>query len=443
MKHALLFLLLIVVMALPAFAQALIFNQGDTVQTPDGRTGKIESFKNQEMAKVRFGENDTQYFMLTDLKVVQPPKPPRTGPQETFHVGETVEDERGKQLIIESINGNSAKVRYGVGRYNVYDEPLENLVSAKTAALRREQAKTQKIALAQFEDESRPFLETLALTARAYNPKYREAASFTINPALTAKVRKDLEGLHAVCQKYPNLTSPPSADPNNIRENPAELCKMAENPAEMTAKATGVVAGVRGEQNISRWIRKVTETMGQREGYVKDDVQMLLYNRAEWERTELASVRKKYASLGDAVPPQVLAPLNEKVDELKAQIARDAPPRSWKQPPYSDAALEAMVRQAYPAQYPGVKVFKTGMTFTTWKAEDDTSLVGSGTDYKVYRTTKGAYRYKLGLALVKLPNQPFCQIRDFQVQQNKAGAGYSAAKLHLPLGYTGIFVKCQ
>lgn len=64
------------------------------------------------------------------------------------------------------------------------------------------------------------------------------------------------------------------------------------------------------------------------------------------------------------------------------------------------------------------------------------------TDYKVYRTTKGAYRYKLGLALVKLPNQPFCQIRDFQVQQDKVGAGHAAARLHRPLGYTGIFVKC-
>ncbi len=445
MKRTLLFLLLIAAMTLSAFAQALIFNQGDMVQTPDGRTGKIESFKNQEMARVRFGPgaNETQYFMLVDLKVVKAPKPPRSEPQETFQVGDRVEDENGKQLIIESINGNSAKVRYGVGRYNVYDEPLENLVSTRTAALKREQAKTQKLMLVQFEDESRPFLGTLALTARAYDPKYREAGSVTVNPALAEKVRKDLEGLHAVCQRYPNLTNPPGANPDNIRNNPADLCKMAENPAEMTAKATGVVAGIRGEQDIQRWISKITQTMRQREGYVKDDVQMLLYNRGEWERTELAGLRKRYASLGDAVPSAVLAPLNEKVEELKEQIARDAPTRSWQQPPYTDAALEAMVRKAYPAQYPGVKVLKTGMTFTSWKAMDDTSLVGSGTDYKVYRTTEGAYRYKLGLALIKLPNQPFCQIRDFQVQQNKIDAGYSAAKLHLPIGYTGIFVKCQ
>ena len=47
-----------------AAAQSVVFKQGDTVQTPDGRTGFIESLKNQEMAKVKFGENDSRYFML-------------------------------------------------------------------------------------------------------------------------------------------------------------------------------------------------------------------------------------------------------------------------------------------------------------------------------------------------------------------------------------------
>jgi hypothetical protein len=318
-------------------------------------------------------------------------------------------------------------------------------MSSQSPPSRREpqqQTQEQAVLRQQFLKEAGPFFGTLVLTARAYDPKYKEGGSFTIDPSLVEKVRKDLEGLHAVCQKYPNLSLSPDSNPPSIRNNPADLCKMAENPAEMTAKATVTVAGMRGEEDISRWVRKIAEAMRNPKGYVKDDVQLVLYNRAEWERKELDSVRKEYAGMGNAVPPEVLAPLDAKADELKAKIERDAPTRSWTQPPYSEPALEAMVRKAYPAQYPGVKVFKTGMTFTTWKAMDDTSLVGSGTDYKVYRTTVGAYRYKLGLALVKLPNQPFCQIRDFQVQQDKAGAGYSAPRLHLPLGYTGIFVQC-
>ncbi len=66
--------------ALLALALAIVAS-AQTVQTPDGRTGKIESFKNQEMAKVKFGANDSQYFMLKDLKVVNP-----SG--DTFRVGD-------------------------------------------------------------------------------------------------------------------------------------------------------------------------------------------------------------------------------------------------------------------------------------------------------------------------------------------------------------------
>jgi len=75
--------LLTFALVISAAAQTVNFSEGDTVQTPDGRTGKIESFKNGEMAKVRFGAgaSDTQYFMLKDLKVVNP-----SG--DTFRVGD-------------------------------------------------------------------------------------------------------------------------------------------------------------------------------------------------------------------------------------------------------------------------------------------------------------------------------------------------------------------
>jgi preprotein translocase subunit YajC len=426
-------------------AQTLNFRQGDTVQTPDGRTGKIESFKDQEMAKVRFGPgaNDAQYFMLTDLKVVPPPKPPRTEPIETFSVGDMVEDENGKQYRIESINGNTAKLRFGPGRYNVRDELLENLMSVKMAAAKRERENAGKIIRAQFEDEARPYAVLVRSLAHAYDPKFRqEAVAITDKPATYEKWRKDLESLSAICQKYPTLTNRPGAEADNISQNPADWCKLAEQRTAVLKKMNTTLGEHYAGTEVHSWTLKIDQTIRNRSGHVKDDVQMLLYDRAAWEQKELPNVRKKYADAGESVPPNLFASLDEKVNELKALIERDAPTRSWTQPPYTDAALEGMARRAYPAQSPGVKVYKTGMTFTTWKAMDDTSLVGSGTDYKLYRTTKGAYRYKLGLALVKLPNQPFCQIRDFQVQQDKAGAGYSAARLHLPLGYTGIFVKC-
>ncbi len=427
-----------------ASEQGNTFRVGDMVTTPDERTGKIESFKNQEMAKVRFGSgaNDTQYFMLPDLKKAADLS------KETFRVGDIVVSSRspkGTPGRIESINGNSAHIKYGPGKYDSVDDLLENLKSPRAAALERDeqlQELKQKPVRAQFEDDAEPFRLTVTTLAHAYDPKFRQDASFADNPATREKWTKDLDALHVVCQKYPNLTNRPGADADNIRQNPADWCKLAEQRTTVLKKMRTTVGAHYAGREVQSWKLKIDSAMRNRNGYVKDELQMLLYDRAAWEQKELQNIKKTYADAGEPMPPDLFASLDEKINEFKAQIERDAPTRSWQQPPYTDAALEAMARKAYPAQHPGVKVFKTGMTFTTWKAMDDTSLVGSGTDYKLYRTTKGAYRYKLGLALVKLPNQPFCQIRDFQVQQDKAGAGYSAAKLHLPLGYTGIFVKC-
>ena len=425
-------------------APSLIFNQGDTVQTQDGRTGKIESFKNQEMAKVRFGPgaNDTQYFMLTTLKVIKAPKPALSGPSDVFHVGDTVVNASGQRLTIDSIDGDSAIVRYGVGNYNVYKAKLSELMSAKAAAAKTEGENEQKIIRAGFEDDAKPFMILVRTVARGLDPKYSMSVPFNPEVATYNKWLKDLEALSLVCKKYPNLTNRPGADEGNIGQNVADWCRIAEQRTAVVKGMQVIVGKQRIDSEIELWTHKIDEALRNRDGYVKDDMQRLLYDRAAWEAKELTTAMKIYADAGTVIPADAYAKLDEKVAELKAKIDRDAPTRSWTQPQYSDPASEAMARRAYPSQFPGIKVFKTGMTYTTWKAMDDTSLAGSGTGYKIYKTTIGAYRYKLGLALVKLPNQPFCQIRDFQVQQDRKGAGYSAPRLNLPLGYTGIFVKC-
>jgi hypothetical protein len=424
-----------------ASAQTLIFKEGDTVQTPDGRTGKIESFKDQEMAKVRFGSgaSETQYFMLKDLKVV---KAPKTEPIETFRVGDLVKAPKFPEGRIISINGDKATIRFGNGRYDTGVELLENLISPQALAAKTERENAGKLVRAQFEDEAKPFLILVRTLAFAYNPKYRMEISFRDEPATYQKFSKELDALYAVCQKYPNLTNPADARENNINQNMGDWCKMAEQRTAVIKRLKTAVGDQSANATINSWKLKIDEKLRNWNGYVKDDLQMLLYDRTAWEQKELASAAKKYADVGEKMPPDLLASLDEKVAELKAKIEEDAQTRHWTQPDYKDAAFEAIVRSAYPKQFPGVKVYKTGMTYATWKAEDDTSLVGSGTGYKVYRTTKDAYRFKLGLALVKLPNQPLCQIRDFEFHQDKTGAGYSAAKLYLPLGYTGIFVKC-
>lgn len=345
--------------------------------------------------------------------------------------------EGGGQGTIEAINGNSARVRTGPGKYEFGNYLLESLRDPKTAALEGDQAKQRRI----FRVEASKYFHTVDLFEQSYNPEFARTKG-GIDDAALAKGATALAELDALCKsKYHGITNEPGQE-RDISVRFADWCGMADQREEVLKKAKLGTLAMTADQETHLWVLKINEAMRNREGYVKDEIQMLVYDRPAWEQKNAGLIRKQYAAKGETMPPDAFAALYKKADELKAQIERDAPTRNWTQPRYNDAALEAIARGAYPANFPGIKVFKTGMTFTTWKAQDDTSLVGSGTDYKVYRTTKDAYRFKLGLALVKLPNQPFCQIRDFEFHQDKAGAGFSAAKLHLPLGYTGIFVNC-
>ncbi len=424
-------------------APSLIFKQGDTVQTQDGRTGKIEDFKDQEMAKVRFGfaAGDAQYFMLTSLKVVKAPKPVLSGPSEVFKVGDLVVNSSGQQLRIDSIEGDTAVVRYGVGKYNVYKIKLSEVMSSKTAAAKREDENADKLVRVQFEDDAQAFEGVIRTVAVGYDPKYRLTVGFTPEAATYEKWTRELTGLSVVCQKYPNLTSRPDADADNIRHNVADWCRIAEQRTAVVKRMQIIVGEQRINSEIQSWTNHLDQALRNSDGTVDDGVQMLLYDRPSWEQKELKYAKKIYADAGATMPTDALKPLEEKIAELKAKIEREAPTRSWEVPQHKDPALEAMVGRSFPTKYPGGKLFRTGMTYATWKSIDDTSLVSIGTDYKLYRTEIGKYRFKNGRMLVKLPNQPFCQSRMFSVEQTKSGGGYSGTKLN-GLGSKGIFVKC-
>ena len=175
--------LLMFALAMSIFAQN-IFRVGDTVTVPDGRAGKIESFKNQEMAKVRFGSgaNETQYFMLQDIKKAADPS------IITFRVGERVAlKETNQEGVIESIveKGDGAKVKFGPGKYDFKYFFFKDLITPQEAVLARERAQDelkQKPIRAGFEDEAKPFMVMVRSLAHAYSPKFRQDASFRDAP---------------------------------------------------------------------------------------------------------------------------------------------------------------------------------------------------------------------------------------------------------------------
>ena len=443
MRRIVLGLLFIAVMELTAIAQTVTFRPGDMVQAPDGRTGKIESVS-AEIAKVRYGPGpgETQFYMLTTLKIV---KDPRSGPVETFHVGDLVMVPKDgcqswgcPEYRIKSIKGEKASVISTLkGSWQEQEKPLESLTAAVTPE--------QKLTRAAFLDEAKPYDRTVKQFAHAYDPKFQDNTALNFELADLEKWRKDLEALNVICQKYPNLRNDPTSmafSPDRIDSFPTEWCKMGEQSGTLVKKMKMSDLSFRLEQDFSRWKLEIDQAMRNQSGNIEDDLQKLVYDRNAWEQKALERIRKTFAAAGEQIPRENLSPLYEKADELKAFIEKGAETRSWKQPEYTDAGLQAMAKGAYPSSFPGSVVYKIGMTFATWKLENDTSYVGSSADYNFYRTTIGISRYKRGLALVKMPNQPLCQIRDFTIYQKKAGGGYGASQVLRPLGDRGVFVKC-
>ena len=428
----------LLILTLAAVVAAQTYKQGNSVETQDGRIGVIESFKNNEMAKVKFGDGSSQYFMLTSLKVIQPPKPVLSGPSEVFRPGDLVVNSAGQQLRIDSIEGDTATVRYGVGKYNVYKEKLSQLMTAKTAATNLEQENAGKLVRAQFEDDAKAFEDMIRTVAAGYDPKYQMTVGFAPEAATYAKWTRELTGLSAVCQKYPNLTSRPDANADNIRHNLADWCRIAEQRTAVVKRMQIIVGEQRINNEILRWTNELNEALKNKGGAVNDAIQMLLYDRSAWEKKEMKAADKIYADAGATIPADALKPLEEMIVELKAKIDREAPTRSWVVPGQKDPGSEALATRGFP----GAKVLRSGMIYTTWKSANDTSLIGTASNgAKLYRTTIGFYRYKLGNALVKIPGRPYCQDRAFSVGQPKKGGGFGATEFTGFRDY-GIFVKC-
>lgn len=409
------------------------FNVGDTVQMPNGKIGKIESLTG-EVAQVRSGA-ESDFVVVQDLKKIE------TEPQRTFRVGESVVA-NGQAGVVEELtqDGKGAKVRFGSGKYDFKWVPFVNMKSPSEGRAVAEQEKMAKI----FYVEAKPYFESVGWVLQYYDPKAIDLKGSKLHGDDRKKVANDLAELDRLCTtKYPNIENEKMANPNAevpLYQRYADQCAIARNRDEILKKAKARVLALSTEREIESWSYKLTR-LSTGIGYlVGDDVQMLIYDRAGWEQTTAAKIRKEYAAEGETMPPDAFAPLYKIADEVKAKIAADVETRSWKQPKYNDAAFEALGRRELAGDFPGAKVSRIGMTYTTWEVRDESTFVGSDSVWRYYRITPGAYRYKNGELLAQLPNRPFCQIREFTVTQRKAGGGYGPAKAY---GSTaGIFVKC-
>jgi len=432
MKHTLLFLLLLVVMALPAFAQET-FHVGDTVQIPDGRTGKIESFKDR-VAKVRLGpgEKEFQYFVVEDLKKVAAPRTPGDEPPETLRVGDIVEAPGGRQGRIESINGNSAKVRYGPGKYDFGNDLLENLKNPKAAALEREQDKQRKI----FRVEADKYFNTVRLFEQFYSPEHADVKG-GIDAAMIRKATVELAELDELCtSKYPGITNDPKyLDRLTFRSG--DWCGIAAKRSELLQSVTSGTQSAVGSRFIEGWKRSINKSLNPRRGgvsdAVSDDVQAMLFDQAKWKAKDLPNLQRLYAQNGGTVPADIWDAVKPELDKLRQKVETDSQTKSWTVPPYKDVAVEAFVKSKYSAnpKFRGIVIVKSGMDFTTWKLfKNDLGIPTS--------------QIKQGWLLVKIPNQQgLCQAREFAVEKVYTGGGTFSAVQMAGFSEAGTYMKCN
>jgi len=426
MKHILAFLLLLFVMALPAFGQ-VNFKVGDTVTIPDGRTGKIESFKDR-VAKVRLGPgpNDFEYLVVDDLKKVA------ASPTETFQVGDLVESPGGKQGRIESINGNSAKVKYGPGKYDFGYDLLENLKSPKAAATEREQEKQRQI----FRVEANRFFRTVELFEQFYNPEFSSMKG-GIDAAAIKKATVELAELDALCtSKYPGITNDPKyLDRLTFRSG--DWCGMAAKRNEILQSVTSGTQSAVGTRFIEGWRRAINQSLNPRRGgasdAVSDDVQAMVFDLAKWKAKDLPNLQRLYAQNGGTVPADIFDAVRADLDKLRQKIETDAQTKSWTVPPYKDPGIEAFVKSKYAAnpKFRGIVIVTSGMDFTTWKLfKNDLGIPTS--------------QIKQGWLLVKIANQQgLCQAREFAVEKVYTGGGTFSAMQMAGFSEGGTYMKCN
>ena len=258
-----------------------------------------------------------------------------------------------------------------------------------------------------------------------------------VDPKKWEKVAQDLAALDTLCKtKYAGLTNNPDRPrENELRKLPATWCAIAANRIEYEKR--GRAFALRSQFLPLNVEDELKAAMTNTDNRTPDEAQAVLYNRAKWQAEQTAKFQPRFAAMKTEMPTDLFDGAFAKADELKAIIEKDAPNRSWKQPTYKDAAVESFIKTKFATapEFKGAKVVKIGLDYTTWKKRESRSYVGSDSKYAYYKVEYNSY--KRGVALVKMPGQPFCQAREWIV-----GRGAKGITL-VSLGGAGVYMKCQ
>lgn len=363
--------------------------------------------------------------------------------QEAFTVGDEVEvyctclgPMRWTVGRVEQISGNTIKVRYG----NLKNQ-FTTVPNTPEMIVRRGQTQTkadENSLRNQFRIEAGKYLQIVQFYAPFYDTAYKKIGlppPHDLQKSINLLVELDVL-CKAKYSKIKDYERPWNKDTISF-DNPSVWCLIAAKNKDLEKPFRTESAKTYLQSLLTITLTNLNKAIKDKDNRTADEIQKLLFEPAQWKAEMNAKAKQKFAEYGVEMPSDFFAEVEKKADELLSLINKNAPNRNWQKPPYNDAAVESFIRTKYSADvdYKGVKVFKTGLDYTTWKKYESLSYLGSDSNFRYYKVEYN--EYKRGWVLVKLPNQPFCQAQEFIV-------GRQSGKIVLvSLGGSGIFMKCD
>ncbi len=321
---------------------------------------------------------------------------------------------------VESVSGTTIKVRWGnmrdqadtvtTDKIRVTPKPDSPETTAFKEAFAAEVGTLQRNALRIF--------------AHYYAPdEFSYAGGTPTTPAGWQELMSQISSVDALCKgKYSGMSNRtpnvawPGPRKGDLDARYGEWCAIAERRLELEprvrADAASNMAIVPGADDLRR-------SLEYPDNRAVDDIQMLMYETEKWKAQNIAKLGAHFANYGVAMPTNFLDKVIEKAAELKAKIDQGAPGRSFQTSATKDAPVERFIRGKFVGEYPGSQILKASHSYPNWVKRESLSLVGSGTGYKLYKVEYNTY--KRGWVLMKMPNRPFCQAREWIVGQGAQG----------------------
>lgn len=342
------------------------------------------------------------------------------------------------KATIEAVSGNNVRVRFGNMDNQVVTLPVDSPKLKIGNAARNPLESIPPDALQRaFMNEGSRFGNAVQYFAPYFDPQFTEGGAPVPDSSRWKQTVAELAELDQLCTtRFRGLTD--YASPGYIRKGSIDYrfgvwCQIAANRVSLEKKAR--IGVVKTLVNLGYTDENLNFGFNEPDNPVRWETQQLIWERDKWRAEKIAWLRPKYAVYKIEVPADATSAAEARADKLKAMVLRDAPDRSYKQPPYRDAGVESVVKAALAKEYPGAQVIKIGLDYTTWVKRQSLDYVASDDLFRYYKVSYNSY--KRGTVLLKIPNRPLCQMQDFVV-------GLSGGKI-VPAGVggSGTFMRCE